>query len=95
MVSPVPDVSFISRSVDDKFIVIATDGLWDIVSPETMLEFIKCRSGKSLLSICEEALFETSAPDNSSRHFPRSKTQFIDNITMFLVDCSSKALATS
>lgn len=29
---PIPEVSFTSRSEDDEFLIVASDGLWDVIS---------------------------------------------------------------
>uniref|UniRef100_H3AW71 Protein phosphatase 1B n=1 Tax=Latimeria chalumnae TaxID=7897 RepID=H3AW71_LATCH len=43
LVSPEPEVYEILREEDDEFIILACDGIWDVMSNEELCEFVKSR----------------------------------------------------
>ncbi|KAL4641194.1 protein phosphatase 1B isoform X1 [Arapaima gigas] len=43
LVSPEPEVFEIPRSQEDEFVVLACDGIWDVMSNEELCEFVKSR----------------------------------------------------
>ncbi|XP_071832861.1 protein phosphatase 1B-like isoform X2 [Apostichopus japonicus] len=43
LVSPEPEVTVMERSAKDEFIVLACDGVWDVMSNEATFEFIQSR----------------------------------------------------
>ncbi|XP_048393884.1 protein phosphatase 1A isoform X1 [Stegostoma tigrinum] len=43
LVSPEPEVYEIERSADDQFIILACDGIWDVMGNEEICEFVKSR----------------------------------------------------
>ncbi|RDD41057.1 putative protein phosphatase 2C T23F11.1 [Trichoplax sp. H2] len=65
MVTAFPDV--IDHDVTNKyeFIVLACDGIWDVLSSEEVLDFVRHRISeqKPLQQICEELLSRCLAPD--------------------------------
>lgn len=83
MITSTPDVFQIDRSPLDEFIVIACDGVWDVLSNEDCVELIRSKlaEGKALRDIAEDIADECLTPD------PKA-TQGIgaDNITCLIVD---------
>lgn len=83
IITSTPDIVRMPRSQDDEFIVIGCDGVWDVLSNEDCVQFIRTRiqEGKLLKDICEEVADECLSPD------PKA-TQGIgaDNITCIVVD---------
>uniref|UniRef100_A0A1B0D5N7 protein-serine/threonine phosphatase n=1 Tax=Phlebotomus papatasi TaxID=29031 RepID=A0A1B0D5N7_PHLPP len=57
MISALPDVKKITLTPEDEFMVLACDGIWNFMSSETVVEFVKQRldEGRDRISqICEE-----------------------------------------
>jgi len=70
-VSPLPDVSIIERSATDLFLVVACDGIWDVISNEECgrLIFDYIKSGFNLNQCAEnliEHCLELNSRDNMS-----------------------------
>jgi len=86
MITSTPDILRMDRSYEDEFIVLGCDGVWDVLSNDDCVQFVKTRmaEGKSLSDICEEIADECLSPD------PKA-TQGIgaDNITCIIVDLRS------
>jgi protein phosphatase 1G len=91
IITSTPDVVRMERHPDDEFIVLGCDGVWDVLSNEDCVQFIKSRLalGKSLRQISEEVADECLSPD------PKA-TQGIgaDNITCIIVDLRTKNIRT-
>lgn len=83
IITSTPDVFQLGRTPDDEFMIIACDGVWDVLSNEDAVQLVRTRlaDGKSLDEICEEVADECLSPD------PKA-TQGIgaDNITCVIVD---------
>ncbi|XP_022049238.1 protein phosphatase 1G isoform X1 [Acanthochromis polyacanthus] len=72
MISAMPDVKVLTLNEDHDFMVIACDGIWNVLSSQEVVDFISERmkqdqSGKTrpLSSIVEELLDRCLAPDTS------------------------------
>ena len=54
LVSPEPEISIEKRDYSDEFLVLACDGIWDVMSNEELCEFIRSRMRitESLEAIC-------------------------------------------
>ncbi|KAM4602991.1 protein phosphatase 1G [Polymixia lowei] len=72
MISALPDVKVLTLNEDHDFMVIACDGIWNVLSSQEVVDFISERikpdqSGKArpLTSIVEELLDHCLAPDTS------------------------------
>ncbi|KAK3093030.1 hypothetical protein FSP39_010248 [Pinctada imbricata] len=54
LVSPEPEISVEKRSEGDEFLVLACDGIWDVMSNDELCEFIRSRMKitESLEAIC-------------------------------------------
>lgn len=87
IITSTPDILCLERSSEDEFIVLACDGVWDVLTNEDCIQFIRSRlhDGMSLRDICEEIADECLSPD------PKA-TQGLgaDNITCIIVDVRSK-----
>lgn len=84
----VPEVSFTSRTTDDEFIVLASDGLWDVWSNKALAEFVykKLRERRKVInwhpsatSPAEFIAVQTVEEALCSRHSG-------DNISVIVVD---------
>lgn len=63
MISALPDIKQLTLEEGDEFMVLACDGIWNFMSNEEVVEFVKERidEGKmSLAKICEEVSFNLS-----------------------------------
>ncbi|XP_013887546.1 protein phosphatase 1B [Austrofundulus limnaeus] len=49
LVSPEPEVCVLERVVEDEFVVLACDGIWDVMSNEELCEFVRSR-----LQVCDD-----------------------------------------
>ncbi|XP_007906751.1 protein phosphatase 1G isoform X2 [Callorhinchus milii] len=73
MISALPDLKVLSLNNDHEFMVIACDGIWNVMSSQEVVDFISERINKkdengdlrSLPSISEELLDQCLAPDTS------------------------------
>ena len=81
MVTSVPEITVLERQVHDKFIVIACDGIWDVVSNEYCATLVSTifNEGESSVSLaCEEVLDQCYAKGS------------LDNMTVVLIKFSSQ-----
>uniref|UniRef100_A0A8C1SZ54 Protein phosphatase 1G n=1 Tax=Cyprinus carpio TaxID=7962 RepID=A0A8C1SZ54_CYPCA len=71
MISALPDVKVLTLSEDHEFMVIACDGIWNVMSSQEVVDFVnerlKTEAGKNrpLSAIIEELLDHCLAPDTS------------------------------
>ncbi|GBG25566.1 Protein phosphatase 1B [Hondaea fermentalgiana] len=70
-VSAEPDVSVIARKPTDQFVLLACDGIWDVMSNEAVCSFVltKMREGLPLSLICEDLIdhcLDLGSRDNMS-----------------------------
>lgn len=90
MITSTPDIVRRDRDPEDEFIVIGCDGVWDVLSNDDCVQFVRSRmqEGKDLKDICEEVVDECLSPD------PKA-TQGIgaDNITCIIVDIRKRTAA--
>lgn len=65
IVTAVPDVIVKDFTVDYEFIVIACDGIWDVLSNQEVVDFVRTRVASSMEpdQICEELITRCLAPD--------------------------------
>lgn len=48
-----PDISSYKLSTNDKFIVVASDGIWNVMTNEQVVQFVATRSHKSAQRVAE------------------------------------------
>ncbi|XP_057791417.1 probable protein phosphatase 2C 60 isoform X3 [Salvia miltiorrhiza] len=74
-----PDIIKVDLSEDDEFLIVACDGIWDCMSSEQTVDFVKqqLNSEKKLSVVCERVLDRCLAP--------ASGQEGCDNMTMILV----------
>ena len=64
-VSPEPDITVYRRTANDhEFLVVACDGVWDIVSNEACTGFIRRRLPKA--ERCAKVVFDSGCPSSKS-----------------------------
>ncbi|POY75513.1 hypothetical protein BMF94_1415 [Rhodotorula taiwanensis] len=61
-----PDITVHEATSEDEFVVIACDGIWDVLTSQQVIDFVRLAvsEGKSLQTICEEMLDRCLAPDS-------------------------------
>ncbi|KAL6497129.1 hypothetical protein OROGR_029058 [Orobanche gracilis] len=74
-----PDIVTLELSEDDEFLIIACDGIWDCMSSQQAVDFVKeqLKSEKKLSVVCERTLDRCLAPSSGQ--------EGCDNMTMILV----------
>lgn len=82
-----PEVSFHSLAVSDKFIIIASDGVWDFISTEAAVDIVKklWRTGKS--ETCCEAVLKASVDQWTQN------SDTVDDITIIILFLKTKHLS--
>jgi len=65
MVVATPDITTFNLQQGDEFVILACDGIWDVLSNQEAVDFVRKRikSGRCLQSICEEMCDHCLAPD--------------------------------
>lgn len=54
-ITPLPDVRHVTLDNRDEFLVVACDGIWNFMSSDDVIQFVRSRlDKKSLRQICEE-----------------------------------------
>ncbi|ORC88070.1 putative protein phosphatase 2C [Trypanosoma theileri] len=87
LVIAVPDVIQTAREAGDSFVVLACDGIFDVLTNEEVVELvaIKKSEGKNNTQICEEICRDCLAP--ASEDTGRiSRAEGTDNMTIMIVD---------
>lgn len=83
MISAMPDVATFDREAGDEFVIIACDGVWDVVGNQDAVDFVRQRLGqgrRQLSSIAEELLDHCVSPDLS-----KTKGLGGDNMTAIII----------
>ncbi|XP_051137480.1 probable protein phosphatase 2C 60 isoform X2 [Andrographis paniculata] len=80
IVTASPDVNIVELCNDDEFIVLACDGIWDCMSSQQLVDFIReqLTSESKLSAVCEKVLDRCLAPSTAGG-------EGCDNMTMILV----------
>lgn len=72
----VPDVCSNLCSPNTEFCIIATDGLWDVMSPQSAVNFVRTKlSEKCNLQVCAEGLVRDAVTNGGS----------VDNVTVAIL----------
>jgi len=84
MICSTPDVSIFKREVSDEFIVLACDGIWDVMSSQDAVDFVRERlrapRRRPISHIAEELLDQCMSPDLTMTHGLGG-----DNMTVIIV----------
>lgn len=81
MVTAFPDVEIRPLSIDWEFVIVACDGIWDVMGNQEALDFVRDRlaAGLSVASICEDMLSHCLAVDG------RQGARGSDNMTVIII----------
>jgi len=96
MVSATPDIVVIERHPDDEFLLLACDGIWDVLGSQEAVDYVRGRlpSAKSshcpLSVVMEELLDRCLSPDLASTHGLGG-----DNMTAIIVLLNRSAFSVS
>lgn len=87
LVIATPRVIAVERAAEDRFVVLACDGIFDVMSNEELVAFIDERKqgGQENASICEAVCRYCLAPINPITHQPM-RAEGTDNMTIMIVD---------
>ncbi|CCD17479.1 unnamed protein product [Trypanosoma congolense IL3000] len=87
LVITVPDVVKVDREIGDTFLVLACDGIFDVLSNEQLINSVLAKKGenKPNRDICEEICRECLAPSAEGGRFA-ARPQGTDNMTLMIVD---------
>ncbi|KAK1292395.1 putative protein phosphatase 2C 11 [Acorus calamus] len=81
-----PDINIVDLCDDDEFIVLACDGIWDCMSSQQVVDFVRehINVENSLSAVCERVLDRCLAPSTAGG-------EGCDNMTMILVKFKKSA----
>lgn len=84
-VTAYPDVSVHDLTPDWEFIILACDGIWDVMTSQEVVDFVRCRLAQqeSPEDVCESLLNRCLAPDCQMGGLG------CDNMTVIIVCCIS------
>ena len=95
-VSPCPDVSVVPLDLkEQKFVVIASDGLWNVMTPNEVVSFIWNYEHDLIPLHDQESKDVVRALINEALHRWRSKGQLADNIAVIIAFLSDQPPATT
>lgn len=65
IVTAYPDVTITELTEDTEFVILACDGIWDVLTNEEVVDFVRTRIAEGMLPeiICEELMTRCLAPD--------------------------------
>jgi len=72
MISATPDVQSLKREAGDEFLIVACDGIWDVMDNQEVVDFVherlpqQLKSGRPLSGIMEELMDHCISPDLST-----------------------------
>jgi len=83
MVSALPDVTVRELTPDCEFILMACDGIWDVLTSQEVVDFVRARIAQRMEpdAICEDLMTRCLAPDCQMGGLG------CDNMTVLLVCC--------
>ena len=81
MITALPDIKSIDLSPENDFMVLACDGIWNVMTSQEVIDFVRVRlqANMPLGRICEEVCEECLAPDTNG------DGAGCDNMTMMVV----------
>eukprot|EP00873_Tetraselmis_striata_P001646 jgi/Tetstr1/421910/TSEL_012810.t1 len=81
MVTPVPEIREIELAEGDEFLVLACDGIWDVLSNQEVVTFVRSAllAGNDPLAVCEQLCDRCCAKDTDSPE------QGCDNLSCMVV----------
>merc|ERR1719433_1562830 len=94
MICSTPDVHMFRREAGDEFLIVACDGIWDVLGSQDAVDFVherlpqRIKSGRPLSGIMEELLDHCLSPDLSLTNGLGG-----DNMTAMLVVFDQATLA--
>ncbi|XP_020099889.1 probable protein phosphatase 2C 11 [Ananas comosus] len=90
IVTAKPDITIVDLCEDDDFIVIACDGIWDCLSSQQLVDFVRehINTESCLSAVCERVLDRCLAPSTIGG-------EGCDNMTMILVQFKKPTDSTS
>lgn len=61
-----PDIIQHTSTSEDEFLIIACDGIWDVLKSQECVDFVRrsLANGKELQEICEDMMDKCLAPDS-------------------------------
>mmetsp|Transcript_15836 Transcript_15836/g.29010 ORF Transcript_15836/g.29010 Transcript_15836/m.29010 type:complete len:312 (-) Transcript_15836:9-944(-) len=81
MITAAPEIQSCTLSEEDDFLVLACDGIWDVLTSQELVDFVYSRlSSRSLSSICEELCDRCL-----SRNLVQTEGKGSDNMTVMLI----------
>lgn len=74
MISALPDVRKLTLTHEDEFMVLACDGIWNFMTSEDVVKFVKTKMTENpqikLTKICEEVILVSLIIRNQLNHTP-------------------------
>ena len=95
IITSYPEIMEYELSVEDEFMVLGCDGIWEVKSNQEVVDFVRERlpiakaEGKPLSWVCGEFLDATLSPDITS-----TEGLGCDNMTMVIVEFEKPKLET-
>lgn len=88
MISALPDVTVVALEPDDRFVVLACDGIWNVMGNQEVVDFVAERldRGMAVGAVCEDVLDNCLAPPNN-----KGDGSGCDNMTMMVVVLPAQA----
>uniref|UniRef100_A0A0C9S216 protein-serine/threonine phosphatase n=1 Tax=Wollemia nobilis TaxID=56998 RepID=A0A0C9S216_9CONI len=86
IVTASPDINVVDICADDEFIVLACDGVWDVMSSQQVVDFVNenINNDSKLSVVCEKLLAQCLAPSTALG-------EGCDNMTIIIVQLKSKS----
>lgn len=86
LVIAVPDVTKVDRTAEDTFVVVACDGIFDVLSNQDLVTLIseEMKKGQSLIKICETVCRTCLAPPSEVTPGEPSRAAGTDNMTILI-----------
>jgi protein phosphatase 2C len=86
---PVPEVNFTARTDEDECLILASDGLWDVMTNEEVGEVARSILRRRRRSLSTEEISPTQVVADSLTEIAIGRNS-TDNISIIVVDLKSK-----